>query len=1461
MSLPVVKRWTTCKFKELLSNTIGSRVDVSSVSVDLFNSVSVDGLLIYDRQGEKMLDINRTVLSVDLLPLVNGVLRISSVKILNGDLRLTKESSDSEYNCQFLIDSLSSKDENGGIEMQLRAVVAKNLRISYDVYDEPAKKTFFDNNHIRIDNLNCSILFENIEKNVFFARVRSLNCNIGKDISIKQFYARVCADKKKNSLNVDLKNGVFATSDILASLHNSRFLIRTDMLSQSFPSLLTKMNLRADVKVVNRRNYDLSFDFANSRNNAEFPIETRLSVLSEDRQLVKAHAFMSSVDNVCMHGEYDVNLIKKDVTPFFYLLKCEDVLDSSFFDNLRTLEQKASFKFYKSNLQWTGYTKTNLGELALDFNANREKVSYSLNLKDFVYPILFNNHNFSLSDAKSDGVVKFKSGDYAAITKSFANHRLTDVSFDVNVLVDNLQSSLLNVNRLQTSVDYDNDIANVTLNVTDPKLKASCVANVCVSKVLDAMSCVGRCQDGNQKRGDGNPEAPVFITGTVDDINAELLKPYINNSALSSFKANSVQFVYSDRRNFSVLLNGFSSIFKDGAIKHFNKFSLVSKSTPSVQQIKMLADSCMGELVTNMSFSDIYNVSIRHLVNHFPSLHEGKKMIASGPANGFANLKMEVLPGAFMLDLFKSDVEVCSPVYIDASISHIDQSSGLSIVAPCLKYKSAGYNDVSFYYKSRPDSLLGAVMFSKLIGNSVVRIESSFNGDKDVLLNDLRWEKRNKTGTYGSLLTKSVLTRNADNRICCDLEVLPSKFFIKDTLWNISPCNVSFCDNKITVNKFSVSRLKQFLNFSASLSDKSKDVYVDFNDVEISYILGLLNFSPVEFSGRASGVVQSTEYENVMKASLGVKNFGFNTGPMGELDLNSIIDLNKKTIGLNAKTHYSADDSTLINGSVDIGENKLDLSIKSEKTNLQFLNKYVRGFVSDLEGTVSGDFRLFGDLKYVNMEGSHRINYMKFRPKMLNVLYSFENDSLHIRPDTIDFNGMVLHDPYGNSAKISGSLNHHSLFNFDYNFKFLLDNLLLINWEKSPSRSFWGQIFTDGPIKIHGDFDKVHIGGELSTSGVHGQSMLYYNSESSSSYDEEKKYIRFVGRNDDYLYGGDEKKRYTLKDNNTDVYMNFKFNVNSNASLNIITDPVTDDYMVLNGSGPLSLNYYNKGRFLINGVYTIEGGSYKLTIKDVIRKNFAIQPGGYLRFNGDLSEGDISIKGVHKINSVSLSDLNVGASRSNSTVGADCILNFTGKTSEPKVSFGLDFPNANSDENKIIKNILLTEEDRNMQAIYLLSIGRFYTYNYNSVNTSGQSQSSVAMNSFLAGTLSGQINNLLQDAFHVDNWNFDTNIATGRMGWTDMEVQGALSGKMFNNRLLFNGNIGYRDQITSYSNNFVGNFNLRWFLNNSGSVSLKAYSETNDRYFTKSTLTTQGAGIMFRKDFYRLHNIFFRSKK
>ena len=39
--------------------------------------------------------------------------------------------------------------------------------------------------------------------------------------------------------------------------------------------------------------------------------------------------------------------------------------------------------------------------------------------------------------------------------------------------------------------------------------------------------------------------------------------------------------------------------------------------------------------------------------------------------------------------------------------------------------------------------------------------------------------------------------------------------------------------------------------------------------------------------------------------------------------------------------------------------------------------------------------------------------------------------------------------------------------------------------------------------------------------------------------------------------------------------------------------------------------------------------------------------------------------------------------------------------------------------------------------------------------------------------------------------------------------------------------------------NFVGWLQTEWLVNRSGDIRLKAYNETNDRYYTKTNLTTQ----------------------
>ena len=90
-----------------------------------------------------------------------------------------------------------------------------------------------------------------------------------------------------------------------------------------------------------------------------------------------------------------------------------------------------------------------------------------------------------------------------------------------------------------------------------------------------------------------------------------------------------------------------------------------------------------------------------------------------------------------------------------------------------------------------------------------------------------------------------------------------------------------------------------------------------------------------------------------------------------------------------------------------------------------------------------------------------------------------------------------------------------------------------------------------------------------------------------------------------------------------------------------------------------------------------------------------------------------------------------------------------------------------------------------------------------------------------------------------------------------------LSSQLLNNRLIFNGNFGYKNStINNQKNAFIGEFDLEYLLTPSGDIRLRAYNHANDMYMIlKQALTTQGVGIMYKKDFTRFSDIFRRRKK
>jgi hypothetical protein len=117
---------------------------------------------------------------------------------------------------------------------------------------------------------------------------------------------------------------------------------------------------------------------------------------------------------------------------------------------------------------------------------------------------------------------------------------------------------------------------------------------------------------------------------------------------------------------------------------------------------------------------------------------------------------------------------------------------------------------------------------------------------------------------------------------------------------------------------------------------------------------------------------------------------------------------------------------------------------------------------------------------------------------------------------------------------------------------------------------------------------------------------------------------------------------------------------------------------------------------------------------------------------------------------------------------------------------------------------------------------------------------------------------MLGQVIKNDNWNFGANISTGDEGWNNAEYEGIINGRLLNNRLLINGQFGYRDNATTTTPSFIGDFDIRYLLSPNGNLALKVYNQTNDRYFTRSSLNTQGIGIIMKKDFNGWRSLFQR---
>ena len=863
--------------------------------------------------------------------------------------------------------------------------------------------------------------------------------------------------------------------------------------------------------------------------------------------------------------------------------------------------------------------------------------------------------------------------------------------------------------------------------------------------------------------------------------------------------------------------------------------------------------------------------------------------IVSSSANGGNDrimFDLTVCDSTLIRSLLDTDVRIPQEAHVTGMVNGALNIIDMNAHAPELCFGKEILSNTNILITSDKGLLNANLTSHRKMKDTVLPFHLTASAGNDRLRLRGGWDN-NKTPVYrGNIDISATFPRGMNGEYGLNAWIAPTDLVIADTLWRIEPGTVSHHSGITSVNDVCVGQGKdRWLMVNGRISPSHEDsLIVNLHRINLEYVMNLINFHDVDFSGDVSGTAcaKITGTTPWVDGHLNVENWKFNNAPLGRMTAHLNWGDTPRNLSIEADMDdYSAQHKTHVDGHIMITGNKatngLDLRVSTKNFNMAFLNKFTKDILEDVQGRVSGYCRIYGPFNGIDLEGDMLIDWAHMTLPMLGTDLYLANDSVRLRPGDISFDAIATDasgiadshtlaaerriydisrlttDIPNHSAYIDGHLYHNSFKNLRYAFDVQANNFLAYDFRDFGENSFYATVLASGSVNIDGGKGRLNVNIDVEPQPG---TMFTYNVTTPDALTQAN-FITF-GQLHDKTVTDSTVAYIPLHGHDTggDMFLNFNLNMTPAARLRLLMDQKTGNAIDIGGSGRLTAHYYNKGRFQLYGTYKIYDGIYNINVQDVINRNFKFQRDGTITFNGDPMQAALNLQAVYTVPNVSLDDLST-TSLGFSKTSVDCIMNLTGRPQQPNIGFDFELPNATDDERQMVRSIVSTEEERNMQAIYLLGLGRFYSY---SANVTSASKSSSAMNSLVSTTISSKINELLSSAAGTTKWNFGANLKTGDDGWKNMDVEGLLSGSLFNDRLLLSGNFGYREKYYT-QRNFISDVDVQYLLTKSGSVALKAYNQANDRYFVQSALNTQGIGIQLKKDFNRFGEMFRKRDK
>ena len=1448
LDIPAVQNFVVHKAAEVVSRKLETTVSIDRVDIGIFSKIKVKGFYVEDYGRDTLLYVGKLDAYVTGFGIFGGGLAFSRGEIADAKLYL-RQMPDGEMNIKQIVSRISDPDKpkKGNFRLSLKRASIENMDLCLERIDSVAPDYGIDFSHMHLYGLTARVDDFVIDGSAIYTTIAALTARERSGFVLDHLAGRFY-----------MTQGCLGFED--ASIVTARSNIRIPYISlvgnswAEYKDFLGQVRIEAALRNTSVSTDDIAWFAPKLRDwHVDFSnIDVEVAGVVSD--------FTAKVRS--MHVGEGTTLVADAVVKGL-----PDIRDTWFDLSVPRLHSSAEA----------------VDGLALGIAGRK--------LSDKLVGILGNSGSVDLNARFKGKLASFdmQLGAATEVGDIACNLRMSPLKKGLSSVRGDVETRNL---RLGELLDRRDLLGNATLTayvdgvigkgVADANIAGNVTQLGFNGYVYDSLRLDGRLRnrefDGRVTARDPNLDFDFFglvdfndsvprYDFTMDLRHADLARLHINRrDSVSQLSAHIVANAGGrslDDLNGRIQVTGARYRYNDKEIEASN-MTVTGENSERSKLVELRSDFADATFRSKTSYRTVFEYLRRSAWKYLPMLREappetGPSERKAAVANDFSLLSVNIRNFNPVADAVSAGLQVADgsslqllfnpasdQLSLKASSEYIERRR---ILATRLSVNASNRGDSLAVYASAEDLYAGVLHLPRLsltggARQGRVQLSAGFNDTT-----------RRVSGLVG--FRSAVVDEHGPNGRVVDLRILPSHITRGDKTWQIYAHKILIDTARIVIDKFFVMNREQelLLNGIASRS-RADSVTLSLRNFDLSPFTQVAERMGYVIEGRTNGSAQmkSVLRGGEISADILFDSVEVNDIPAPPMRLASRWDFARNRAGVTVVDRLKRD--TLVRGFYAPDQMRYYARVDIDSLDMGLLDPILTGVISSTEGVASADLVLQGQRREAELAGEIHVSGLRTKVDFTQVAYSMPEAVLSVKNNRFKASNVAVFDPQGHRGRFDFDMSLQHLSNISYDVRVAPQQMLVLDTDADDNDAFYGKVYATGSARISGDKGAVKMDIAASTDG-NSSFVLPLSSKSNIS---NADFVVFVQPEKTDTLDNVARKKLLFErkhrqraDASNQMNITMALDVRPDAEVEI---DVAGNTVKGRGEGTLNLAINPRANiFEIYGDYTISEGSFMLSLQQIINKRFTIESGSSIQWTGSPMNALLDIDAVYKLKA-SLQPLlqgtseNLGGDRS---VPVECIIHLGDRLSNPSIGFDVRVPGSDPETQTLVTNALSTPETVDTQFLYLLLFNSFMSENSSQANANiGSSVSAATGLEFVSNM--------------VSNWlsSSDYNVVIRyrpKSELTSDEVDFGLSKSLINNRLFVEveGNYLIDNKQAAVNNNSMSNFMgeayITYLIDRAGTLKLKAFTQTIDRFDENQGLQETGIGVYFKEDFNNLRDL------